>query len=189
MELGVVSYRTKQAEYVVSDRYLWAYALAHDNVRNTSPNAIAKKLSQRNELGNAAENAVLEYERKRVGPELACEVKHLAPSHPAAGYDIRSVTVGDRPASEPRYIEVKAVSSDTPCFFWSRNEVEVAKVLGPFYYLYLVPVRAQGDFDIARMIVISNPRSAVLGDDSEWVVESDGLRCCLKTKREMIIDA
>jgi len=183
MELGVVSYRTKQSEYVVSDRYLWAYVAARDLAGKMSPRALARKLRQRSELGDGAENAVLEHERKRVGLELACDVKHVAPTHPAAGYDIRSVTVDESSACEPRYIEVKAVSNDTPCFFWSRNEVEVAKVLGRFYYLYLVPVRGQGDFDLRRMRVISDPHSRVLGSDSEWVVECDGLKCCLNPSK------
>ena len=38
------------------------------------------------------------------------------------------------------YIEVKAVSPNTFTFYWSQREVDVAKVLGQHYYLYLLPV-------------------------------------------------
>lgn len=79
----------------------------------------------------------------------------------------------------PRYIEVKAVSPNTFTFYWSQREVDVARVLGQHYYLYLVPVDQHGEFDLSWLKMIADPHTVVLGSSSKWAVEFNVLKCSM----------
>lgn len=179
MELKLVSYRADGDEHVLSGQHVWLYSAARDSLGNTPPVALDLAIQGQNELGHAAEIAVMTFERKRVGPDLAGKVTHVALTNVAAGYDIRSFTVDEGAGRVPRYIEVKAVSPDTFTFYWSQREVEVARVLGQHYYLYLVPVDQHGGFDHSRLKMIADPNTVVLGPSSEWTVESNVLKCSM----------
>ena len=88
-------------------------------------------------------------------------MRHVSRRDVGAGYDIESVTVLLRGEYEARYIEVKAVSSEDLNFFWSANEIEVAKELGTTYYLYLVPVSKRGKLDLAKLKTIQDPYTKI----------------------------
>ena len=109
---------------------------------------------------------------------MADRVQHVALLNAAAGYDVRSVTVTDNGMTKPRYIEVKAVSSSSLQFHWTRNEVVTAKLLAQWYYLYLLPVKAGRGFAMNQLEVIPDPHTAVLQASDAWAVEPDVLRCC-----------
>ena len=179
MELKLVLYRADRDEHVLSGQHVWLYSAAHDAIGKTPPVALDHSIRAQNELGHTAEIAVMTFERKRVGPDLAGKVTHVALTNVAAGYDIRSVTVNQGAGQVPRYIEVKAVSPRTFTFYWSRREVEVARVLGQYYYLYLLPVDQHGGFDFSRLTMIPDPNTVVLGPSSEWTVESNVLKCSI----------
>src|SRR5439155_26730503 len=104
----------------------------------------------REQLGLDVECAVVDYERDRLGKEWAGEVQHIAREYPFANYDIESVTLV-RGKPSPRFIEVKAVSADSFRFFWSKEEVETARVLGTEYFLYLVPVDSTRRANVNKM--------------------------------------
>ncbi len=114
-----------------------------------------------------------------MGPEFASKVNHTALKNAGAGYDIESVSVTASEEVTPRYIEVKAVSSGKPRFYWTSNEVSVAEALGSWYYLYLLPVGKKGAFSLEDLRIIQDPHSKVLGSASEWVTESDIVKCTL----------
>ena len=179
MELKLVFYHADGGEHVLSDQHVWVYSAARDSAGETTPAALDLAIRSRNDLGHGAENEVMAFERKRVGPDLAGEVAHVALTNVAAGYDIRSITAGQGSGRVPRYIEVKAVSPRTFTFYWSQREVDVAGVLGQHYYLYLLPVDRSRGFDLAGLKMVVDPYTAVLGSSSQWTVESNVLRCSM----------
>lgn len=179
MGMGIVERDAQRDCYVVAPEYLALYVAAQDSERKIAPSRVIAACDARQSLGLMAEKQVVAFERDRVGPVLAEEVEHVALLNAAAGYDVRSFTIADDGAVLPRYIEVKAVSGSSFQFYWSRNEVRVAKSLAEWYYLYLLPVTADGGFEVVEMRVIADPHSAVLDGHETWIVEPDVLRCWL----------
>lgn len=177
MELGVLYRDADSACYRVSAQHIDLYVAAQDGVDKLAPSTVALAQRDRESLGTAAEEAILSYERKRVGSRFACRVQHVAIVNAAAGYDVRSVTINDNGMEEPRYIEVKAVSGSSLEFHWTRNEAATAKLLGQWYYLYLLPVTAGRGFAINELEIIPDPHASVLQAPDAWAVEPDVLRC------------
>ena len=145
-----------------------------------SPGGLRRAIASRDELGRAAEEAVVRFEKRRLGAKLASQIEHVAAKNVAAGYDVKSLTVLEGAHLVSRYIEVKAVPVGSFRFFWSQNEVEVARVLREYYYLYLLPVSAGGTVDLPNMKMIPDPHAAVLADRTEWLCEANVLECWLE---------
>ncbi|MCC6695793.1 MAG: DUF3883 domain-containing protein [Candidatus Hydrogenedentes bacterium] len=177
MELGIVELSDEGSRHRVSRDYISLYAQAVDAGRNLSPASFAESLVCKDALGLTAEKAVVSYERDRLGMGLADYVDHVSLRNAAAGYDIRSISLSNVREKIPRYIEVKAVSTESVSFYWTRNEIAVAKKLGDFYFLYLVPISATGAVDVSCIHIIPNPHKAVLQSKDEWITESDVIRC------------
>jgi len=183
MDLGVVTYDGNAGEYLLPPTHSALYAQARYPHRAITLAELKARLLAKEKLGLDAEKAVLVYERQRVGHHFEREVRHVATQDVAAGYDVLSVTVQDDGETTPRYIEVKAVPRDTYRFLWTANELTMAEAFGPRYYLYLVPVGSDGRLDLSRVRIVSDPVAAVLGVQSEWDVQRDGVRCSLATPR------
>ncbi len=177
MELGVVSYDKSSDEYRLAPEFINLYLYASNNTKLVSPKCFLNRYHDMGDIGFEAENAVLMYERKRVGSPFAHLINHIATQNVAAGYDIKSITILERNKVIPRYIEVKAVSARTFQFHWTANEVQVARSLGPWYYLYLLPVGQNQQFIFEQLKVISNPYLTVLYSRGEWIIEEDVIRC------------
>ena len=64
MELKLVFYRGN--EHVLSGQHVWVYSAARDSSGKTPPTALDFAIRARNELGHAAEIAVMTFERRRV---------------------------------------------------------------------------------------------------------------------------
>jgi hypothetical protein len=69
-------------------------------------------------------------------------------------------------------IEVKAVSPTDFRFYWSRNEIETARIHGPNYFLYLVPASKNG-FDMLKVRIIPNPFKRVYLDGKSWLRQEE----------------
>ena len=179
MGMDIVRRDAKRDCYMVAPEYLALYVAAQDSGRRIAPGAVVAARDTRESLGLRAERRVVSFERDRVGRALAGQVQHVALLNAAAGYDVRSFTTDNEETILPRYIEVKAVSSSSFQFYWSRNEVSVAKRLAEWYYLYLLPVTADGRFEVDTMRIIPDPHSAVLEGGETWALESDVVRCWL----------
>ena len=144
MELGIVQHESGTEKYLLAPEYVSLFASAKDDANYTAPSTLSRGLGKKNEIGFAAEVAILSYEKARVGKLLSHKVDHVSRRNVAAGYDIRSFTVEDSDSILPRFIEVKAVPERSFRFFWSRNEVDVARAMADWYYLYLLPVDKHG---------------------------------------------
>lgn len=55
----------------------------------------------------------------------------------------------------------------------------LAELFGPWYYLYLVPVAQGNRPDIQSMRVVRDPCNTILRANSEWLVETNIMRCSL----------
>lgn len=166
MDLGAVTHRL-DGDFYVLERPFAAWALWARNVVSPSASQLRQHLQERVELGREAELAVVDWERQRVGASWEDRVRHISEVNPAACFDIQSVTVVGTQA-EPRFIEVKAVAAGALEFYWSPPEIEAAEILGPRYFLYLVPVRAQGMFDLGGMEIVQNAYMEVYQNPSKW---------------------
>lgn len=131
-----------------------------------------KQLQHNEEIGCLAENYVLEYEKNRLKDNIkAMEIKRISEIDVNAGYDIVSFenTFSDK---YDRFIEVKAISNRDG-FYWSKNEMDIARRKGAQYYLYLVDlhkINVKG----YNPIIIKNPIHNIL-DSDEWFKETQSL--------------
>ncbi len=144
-----------------------------------SPETLRKRLKDREDLGLTAEVAVIEFEIARLATLSIhiSEIEHTAKINVAAGYDIISFEnyLDENSKRIERYVEVKAVSIEDYNFFWSRNEILVAKIFGEKYFLYLLPVISSTAFDFANLLMIANPYKNVYLNQSEWKKEEESI--------------
>jgi hypothetical protein len=103
--------------------------------------------------------------------------RHIARLNAAAGYDIESVTIVENGLAQPRCIEVKGVPADSQTFFWTKGEIDAAKIMRSWYYLYLVPIGAHGVPLIDQVHIICDPITNVLDAPHRWSVEPTELKC------------
>jgi len=139
--------------------------------KSTSAERLTGLIEERSAIGHTAEQAVLNYERKRLGDKHLADIVHIAEADSEAGYDIRSLRCRAEPV--PVFLEVKAVSEDDCSFYWSRNEVAAATWLGEAYCLVLVPIAAFGDCRIEKAQRIWNPAACI----SQLLMEPMVWRC------------
>lgn len=123
---------------------------------------------QRNN-GELGENFVLEYERKRLlSHKEVNKIKRISNVDVCAGYDILSFN-DQFSESLSRFIEVKTYSG-RPHFYWSKNEINVARLRHINYYLYLVDISKINDFDYIPHI-ICDPNTYFASSD-KWVISA-----------------
>jgi hypothetical protein len=152
--------------------YFWA-----KNSRGaTSKEQLQENTKRKDAVGAAAEEVVLDFEKKRVGPEFASFVHHTSAKLPGACFDIQSVSI-DGQAQVPRFIEVKAVPASSYQFFWSSPELEAARILRERYFLYLLPALGGNRFDLTQMEMIADPYSAVYQNAESWSKEENVIVC------------
>lgn len=181
IDLGVVMHHVGTNNYVLMPEYVRLFVSAKNNANYISPALLEKNVEARNELGHAAEEQIVKYERQRIGTEYADRVDHVSMRNSAAGYDIQSVSIETNGQVIPRLIEVKAVSPRTFQFYWSKNEVTIARTLSHWYYLYLLPVNRKGQFNTDKLMVIPDPYNTILLEDSNWITETDALICYINS--------
>lgn len=120
------------------------------------------------EVGEFAEAFVYEFEKKRISnPALGNKIKVISDIDVCAGYDILSFSSSSS-RNYDRFIEVKALSSKG--FFWSRNEIEVAKLRSIEYFLYLVDL-TQVEDPLYVPEMIQNPFEEIF-TSIDWLVEA-----------------
>ena len=127
---------------------------------------LKKQLADNEFAGEKAELFVLDYEKKRLGNPQCNLVKRISEIDATAGYDI--ISFNSNCSNIPdRYIEVKAVSSSG--FYWTKNEYEVAKLLGENYYIYLISL-IHIDEEGYEPDIIVNPAHSIM-ENNNWLIE------------------
>lgn len=178
IELEFISAGADNATYFVNPDFADLF-LKQFSRRKLSPESLKKKQTENESLGLIAEKAVIEYEIKRLATlsVFPSEIEHTSQDNVLAGYDIKSFEdyLDNNSNRIDRFIEVKAVSVDDFKFYWSKTEMQIAKVFGEKYYLYLLPVRANNTFDIDKMIIKRNPFKSVYSNEQEWKKEEESI--------------
>ena len=128
-----------------------------------------KLQSIKEQYGDDAEKFVLKYEQMRLKDHpQKHKIKIVSKIDISAGYDIISFN-SSTSLTPDRLIEVKSCSKDSG-FYWSKNEVETAKLKGKYYFLYLID-RNLIDKDNYTPIIIPNPFETVFLNDN-WRKEA-----------------
>lgn len=161
--------------YIKSDlHYLFFEFICRKGI---SSDSLKSKLEENDVLGLKAEEKVIEYELNRLTNIILKknEIEHTSKINVLAGYDIKSFEnyLDNNLIKIARYIEVKAVSSHNYNFYWSRNEKESAFNLGESYYLYLLPVTTNHNFDISKMKIINDPFKNVYMNKTDWTMTEE----------------
>jgi hypothetical protein len=132
---------------------------------------LKKQLEQKQIYGDEAEEFVLTFEKLKLSLHNRYgDIERISEYDTSAGYDI--ISFMDIHSTEiDKFIEVKSYKGSLPYFYWSRNEVEVARLKKDQYFLYLVD-RRKIKLENYTPEIIQNPYQNVLNSD-KWLKEVD----------------
>ena len=178
LELEFISTGADNSTYFVNPEFADLFVKQFSK-QKFSPETLNRKQAENDSLGLTAEKAVIDFEVKRLThiSVLPNEIEHISQENVLAGYDIKSFEnhLDSNSNRIDRFIEVKAVSIEDYKFYWSRNEMEIAKVFAEKYYLYLLPVISNNTFDFNKMIIKRNPFKSVCSNEQEWRKEKESI--------------
>lgn len=181
IELNFISLSSDKNSYLINPRNSDLF-LKQLNNSGFSIEAFKKKQQENEFIGHCAEIAVIEFELKRLVDIniQKNEIEHTSQLNTYAGFDIKSFenSLDNNANRILRYIEVKAVSIEDYKFFWSRNEIEIAKILGDSYFLYLLPVMSNVNFDFEKIQIIKNPFKNIYTNINEWLKKEESYSFC-----------
>lgn len=172
LELDFITTSLDNTTYIINPHYFDLF-IKQFSKNSLSPEAFKKKQENNEAIGLLAEEAVIVHEIIRLSDIKIeeNEIQHISIKNVLAGYDIKSFEnyLDENCQRIARYIEVKAVSSDDYKFYWSKNEMDIAKAFGDLYYLYLIPVITYNTFDFEKLIIIKNPFINIYSkNEAEW---------------------
>lgn len=126
-----------------------------------------------NKYGQEAESYVLNFEMNRLTNHPSkVDIKIISEEFSNAGYDIESFNSEDSIVND-KFIEVKSYNRNLT-FYWSQNEIEVAKELGNSYFIYLVDRELINNKNY-KPHIIQNPFVNILNNE-EWTKETDKMK-------------
>jgi len=168
---------TELSSFIINNRYkklIDKTVLPEIKQRKIGIEEFRKSMEQQQIYGEEAEKYVLEFESIRLNRKK--EIYWVAEYIVNEGYDITSYN-HESDEFPNRFIEVKSYDGETPYFFWSRNEYNVARLKKDNYWLYLVNRKEikQADY---KPIMVQNPYINIL-DDNIWNKEVDKYKIVL----------
>jgi hypothetical protein len=176
MVAGIVRYKEGDGLYELDERFWHLYLWAKNTSGATSKAELRRRTDRKGQIGDSAESAVLDYERRHVGSGFANQVIHVSAENPGACFDIKSLRVVAGTVVR-RFIEVKAVPAETNQFYWTAGELEAAKMLSSAYFLYLVPAVGGKEVDLSGMVIIEDPYHNVYNKPSMWEKHENVIVC------------
>jgi hypothetical protein len=147
--------------YKVRPQYVSAVRSMRNEAIGVTVDDLDKVLKTKMALAILAENAVVEFEKRRLRqmnmPTQAALVRRVSQLDTKAGYDIQSFD-GDKPAFDyDRFIEVKTSQQNEIHFYWTANEKRVAQEKTTAYWIYFIGGLKEGyECDISP-IAIQDP--------------------------------
>ncbi len=112
--------------------------IENSRIGKNSLASLKSKQKIQEDMGLKAERFVLSYEKiERCKHPKSNNIKIISSMDVSAGYDIKSYK-NDKSVLLDKFIEVKSYSKNSLYFYWSKNEIEVAKQEQNNYFLYLV---------------------------------------------------
>ena len=132
-----------------------------------SEEELHKLLAKQIEIGSEAEEIAIKYEENRLRElgkeELIAGITRISKKNVREGYDIASFNGDVITTVYDRFIEVKATTGESPYFYWSENEIEVAKKKQDRYFVYLYTnLRNETK---RKLTVIQNPYHEIFEKD------------------------
>lgn len=105
-----------------------------------SPDDFEEYMKEREKIGEIAEELMIEFEKNRL-KNLGCRVEALCIRRISklkvnAGYDVDSFDGGTANLNYDRFIEIKGSKNSKVIFYWSDNEIKIARELGEKYWIY-----------------------------------------------------
>jgi hypothetical protein len=178
IELEFISVGPDSSTYYINSPYVNIF-IEQFAKKQFDPAALKLKQRENEILGLNAEKAVVDYEKKRLTNiefELS-EIELISEKNTAAGFDIISFEnfLDHNSKRIHRYIEVKAVSDQDYRFYMSKSEIEIAKVFGDKYFLYLLPVTSNGNFDFAKLLTINDPYNNIYLNRNKWKKQEESV--------------
>lgn len=165
------------SKYIFNPRYRKVFdkiILPEIKKRKIGIDEFKKSLKQQQINGEEAERFVLNYEKVRLNNKAG--IDWVAEYSVAEGYDISSFQQQESRLNDC-FIEVKSYAGN-PYFYWSRNEMDVSRIKGENYFLYLVDRNQFKNLDYQPMI-IQNPFKEVL-DNTNWEKQVEKYKFQLK---------
>lgn len=149
-----------------------------------SEESFREYLKEKEEVGKVSENLVKAFEVRRLmnlghTVEARC-VRKISNLRVNAGYDIESFDASSPAVTYDRFIEVKGARQRQVRFFWTDNEIKIAKKLGKRYWIYF-----QGAVDAGKgtardePVLVNDPANSILASGKfkttpqGLIVESD----------------
>lgn len=137
MEVGLVRMRGGRIEVDST----WSVAVSRiRNNETITASELDEILEGQKAAGDVAESRTVEYEKERLSaagyPDLALAVRKISKVDPFAGYDVLSFDGGNLSYEHDRKIEVKGTGLSRNRFYWSRNQINVARKYGDGYWIY-----------------------------------------------------
>lgn len=121
-----------------------------------------QSLKEANQRARAAEEYVVEYERRRLSragrSDLSQLVERVSEYDVYAGFDVRSFEID----GATRYIEIKSSTNLHVQFYWSCAERGFGREQGRAYWIYFVP-RSQELPDLRHSLVLIQDPHAFIG--------------------------
>jgi len=134
-------------------------------IKSCPLNSLEKLHDIQKKMGMEAEEFVLKFEQEQRKNHPNHEnIKIISELDVSAGYDILSYQT-DSSIILDKHIEVKSYD-DKESFYWSKNEIEEAKMKKNEYYLYLVN-RSEMNIKGYKPIMIKDPYKNILNDE-KW---------------------
>lgn len=167
--LGIVTHKLDC--YILNSNFVKHVVQFRSERAGLSQNELEQRLKRNRDQGAKAEEIILQYEKQRLKSlsrfAEGDRVVRVSQLEVDAGYDIRSFD-GDGPAAEyNRFIEVKSSENPNLSFYWSNNEMSVAKKLGDRYWIYFVGGFSQEqDVDGIEPLLIQNPYEKINSIDN-----------------------
>jgi hypothetical protein len=148
----------------------WLIDIKSKSKYKRSIDQLKEDLRKKEELGKAAELFVLKFECDRLAKHpYNTAIKRISDEFVNAGYDLESFNDIEA-ITLNRFIEVKSYNGEIS-FFWTKNEVQVAKELADKYFLYLVD-RQHIDDDNYKPKIFQNPYEKIF-ENEYWKKETD----------------
>ncbi len=179
--LGVLHFEPITNRYFIKKEFATTYL----SYKNITYDQFEKRINSEKELGLIAELLIYKLEKNKFKKNTYVQkkIRHVSLENVMAGYDIKSYEIRRDGKIIPKYIEVKAVSSDDWKFYWSKNEISKAKCLGESYYLYLIPVKNRKTLEITALRQIKNPYRKVFLNQKHWRQEIEILSFSIKIEK------
>lgn len=152
-----------------TERYVEVFAKVQNAAkRKMSLEKFKEQMEQQAAQGKAAEEFVFRLEQFRLlGEQNESKVKRISGIDVSAGYDIVSFENGDS-VNYDRFVEVKFFCGQSH-FYWSKNEIDTASLLGGQYHIYLINAEKVDNPNYVPMI-ICNPAKVIL-DSGDWLMQ------------------